>query len=75
VSDITGWTGLAIIRAILAAQRDPRQLVTLRDPRCKADEATIARALEGTWRQEHLFKLRQALALVEFYQQQIAECF
>ena len=74
VSDIAGLTGLAIIRAILAGQRDPRQLATFRDPRCKADEATIARSLEGTWRPEHLFELRQALELVEFYQQQIAAC-
>jgi transposase len=74
VSDIAGLTGLAIIRAILAGQRDPRALATLRDPRCKADAATIARALEGTWRPEHLFELRQAVELVEFYQQQITAC-
>jgi hypothetical protein len=69
VSDIAGLTGRAIIRAILARQREPRQLATLRDPRCKADEQTIARSLEGNWRSEHLFELRQALELVEFYQQ------
>ena len=67
VSDITGVTGLAIIRAILGGQRDPRALATLRDPHCKTDAATIARALEGTWRPEHLFELRQALELVDFY--------
>jgi transposase len=74
VNDIAGMTGLAIIRAILGGQRDPRELAKLRDHRCKADEETIARSLEGHWRQEHLFELRQALELVEFYQKQIAAC-
>jgi hypothetical protein len=67
-------TGLAIIRAILGGQRDPRALATLRDPHCKTDAATIARALEGTWRPEHLFELRQALELVDFYHTQVAAC-
>jgi len=49
VSDIAGRTGLAIIRAILDGQRDPRALATLRDPHCKADAATIARALGAKW--------------------------
>jgi transposase len=49
-------------------------LARLRDRRCKADEATIARALQGTWRQEHLFELRQAVELFDFYQRQIAAC-
>jgi len=74
VSDIAGLTGLAIIRAIIAGERDPRALARLRDRRCKADEATIARALEGTWRQEHLFELRQAVELRDFYHQQVAAC-
>ena len=74
VSDITGVTGLAIIRAILGGQREPRALATLRDPHCKTDAATIARALEGTWRPEHLFELRQALELVDFYHTQVAAC-
>ena len=74
VSDITGVTGMAIIRAILDGQRDPHELAKLRDRRCKTDEATIARALEGTWRAEHLFELRQAVELVEFYQKQIVAC-
>jgi transposase len=73
-SDITGVTCLAIIRAILGGQRDPRTLATLRDPRCKTDAATIARSLGGNWRSEHLFELRQALELVEFYQTQIGAC-
>ena len=74
VSDITGVTGLAIIRAILGGQRDPRALATLRDPHCKSDAATIARALEGPWRPEHLFELRPALELVDFYHTQVAAC-
>src|SRR5215510_2323187 len=74
VSDITGRTGLAIIRAILDGQRNPRALATLRDPHGKADADTIARALDGSWRAEHLFELRQAVELFEFYQTQIAAC-
>lgn len=74
VSDITGQTGMSIIRAILAGQRDPDELAKLRDHRCKNDQATIAKALQGNWRQEHLFALQQAVALYDFYQQQIADC-
>jgi transposase len=74
VSDITGVTGMRIIKAILAGQRDPATLAKLRDRRCKQDEAAIARALQGNWRAEHLFALQQALALYEFYHQQLAEC-
>src|SRR5215510_6006995 len=74
VRDIVGRTGLAIIRAILDGQRNPRALATLRDPHGKADADTIARALDGSWRAEHLFELRQAVELLEFYQRQIAAC-
>jgi transposase len=74
VSDLTGVTGMAIIRAILDGQRDPHELATLRDHRCKHDEATIARSLQGHWREEHLFELRQAVELVAFYHQQLAAC-
>jgi transposase len=74
VSDLTGVTGMAIIRAILAGERDPSALARLRDRRCQNDEATIAKALEGTWRPEHLFALRQAVELVDFYQRQIVAC-
>src|SRR4051794_34734007 len=74
VSDITGLTGQRIIAAILAGERDPRALAALRDPKCKSDAAAIARALEGTWRPEHLFELRQAVALYQFHHRQIAEC-
>ena len=71
VSDITGVTGMGIIKAILGGERDPVKLAKLRDPRCNSSEATIARALEGHYREEHLFALQQALELVEFYQRQI----
>jgi transposase len=74
ISDVTGMTGMAIIRAIVAGERDARALAGLRQARCKNDEATIALALEGTWRQEHLFELRQCLAVYDYYQRQIAEC-
>ena len=74
VSDITGVTGLAILRAIVAGQRDPVQLAKLRDDRCGHSEADITRALYGNWRQEHLFALKQALQLYDFYHQQITAC-
>ena len=74
ISDITGKTGLDIIEAIVGGQRDPRQLAQSRDPRIKADEATIAKSLQGHWREEHIFELTQALELYRFYQDKIAEC-
>lgn len=74
VSDITGVTGLRILDAILEGERDPLKLAQLRDPRCKNSKEVIARALEGNWREEHLFALRQALALFRTYHQQMAEC-
>jgi transposase len=74
VSDITGVTGLAIIRAIVAGQRDPQQLAALRQPGVKKTEAEIAKALTGNYRPEHLFALQQALALYDFYTAQVAAC-
>jgi transposase len=74
VSSIVGVTGMAILAAILAGERDPAKLARLRDPRCRRDEAEIALALEGTWRQEHLFALRQAHDLYQFLHRQIDEC-
>ena len=74
VSDITGLTGMSIIEAILAGERDPIKLAKLRNQRCKQSEDQIALALEGTWRPEHLFELRQAHALYRFHHQQITEC-
>ena len=74
ISNITGKTGTEIMEAIVGGQRDPRQLAQLRDPRIKADEATIAKSLQGHWREEHIFELTQALELYRFYQDKIAEC-
>ena len=74
VSDINGKTGMEIIHAILAGERDPQRLASHRDPRCKHDQATIAKALEGHWRAEHLFALQQALEQYEFLQQQLRAC-
>jgi len=74
LSDVTGKTGLRILRAIVAGEREGRKLASYRDRRVKADEETIARSLEGTWREEHVFALAQALARYDFYQEQISEC-
>ena len=74
ISDITGKTGMDIIAAIVDGERNPRKLAQLRDPRIKADEATIARSLRGHWREEHIFELTQALELYRFYQDKITEC-
>lgn len=74
LSDVTGSTGLAIIRAIIAGERDPYKLATLRNYRCKKDEEEIAKALTGTWRREHIFILEQSLELYDFYTKQIEAC-
>jgi transposase len=74
VSDITGFTGMSIIDAILEGERDPIKLAKLRDERCQHSEDQIALALEGTWRPEHLFELRQAHELYQFHHRQITEC-
>jgi transposase len=74
ISDITGLTGMAIIEGILNGQCDPEVLSKLRDPRIKATEETIAAALVGDYRREHLFTLRQSLMAYRNYQQLIAAC-
>ena len=74
ISDITGQTGLAIIRAILAGERDPQQLAKLRNNHCRTSEADIAKSLQGNFKTEHLFALQQALELVDFYAHQIQAC-
>lgn len=74
ISDITGVTGLAIIRAIVAGVRNPQQLAALRQPGCKKNEEEIAKALTGNYRREHLFALQQALALYDFYTEQVLAC-
>ena len=72
ISNITGQTGLAIIEAIVAGERDPCQLAKLRYHRVRADEAIIPKSLEGYWRKEHIFELTQALELYRVYQDKIA---
>jgi len=65
VSDITGVTGMAIIRAIIAGERNPQALAQLRDARCRKSEQEIAEELTGNWRAEHLFNLSQALKMYD----------
>jgi len=74
LSDITGETGMKIIRAIVAGQRDPHRLAQFRDPRCARTEEEIAKSLEGHYQREHLFALKQALELHDTYSQQIQSC-
>lgn len=74
LSDIAGKTGMQIIRAILDGERDPQKLAQLRDGRCRKDEATIALALQGDWRAEHLFCLRQSVELYDEVQRMLADC-
>ncbi len=74
ISDITGKTGLRILKAILAGERNVEKLALMRDPNCKASAEVIAQSLVGNYRREHLFSLKQALELFEFYQEKIREC-
>jgi len=74
VTDITGMTGMKIIKAILDGERNPKILASMRDKRCKNSQETIARSLHGNYRSEHMFSLLQAVELYEFYQQKIADC-
>ncbi|MGH9159181.1 MAG: IS110 family transposase [Vicinamibacteraceae bacterium] len=74
ISDLSGWTGQRIVRAILAGERDPDALAALSHPGIHASRDTIAKSLEGTWQADLLFVLRQEVALYDAYQQRIAEC-
>jgi len=74
LSDISGVTGLKIIRSILAGERNPHHLAALREPGCKKSEAEIAKSLEGHYKREHLFALKQALELYDFYDRQLQAC-
>ena len=75
ISDLTGVSGLKVIRAILAGERDPGQLLLLCDAQIQKRKAERVReSLRGTWKTEHLFALRQALGGWQFYQAQISEC-
>ena len=74
LSDMMGTTGQAIIRAIVAGERDPLALAQMRNPACKSSEEMIAKALRGSWKEELLFVLTQALAIYDVYTAQIAAC-
>jgi transposase len=74
ISDITGQTGLAIVDAILAGERNPQALAALRHERIKAPGEVIAKSLVGDYRPEHIFTLRQSWAAYRSYQELIAEC-
>jgi transposase len=74
VTDVTGMTGQAIIRAILAGVRDSQTLAAMQEPGCKKSAEEIGKALTGTWREEHLFILQQSVAMYDFYTQQIHVC-
>src|SRR4029453_3400349 len=72
--DLSGWTGMRIVRAILAGERDPQALAALSHPGIHASRDTIAKSLEGTWRVDLLFVLQQEVTTYDAYLQRIAEC-
>jgi transposase len=74
VTDVTGKTGMTIIRAIIDGARDPNKLAAYRDPRCKKSAQEIAQSLKGHYREEHLFALRQSVELYDTYQTKILAC-
>src|SRR3982074_1116752 len=74
VSDITGATGMRIIRAIVAGERSPDVLATYRDVRCHSSIETIRAALVGNDRDEHIFALTQSLELYDTYQAKMLDC-
>jgi transposase len=74
LTDITGATGLAMIRAIVAGERDPVHLARFRAPHCASSTEDMAQALTGHYQPEHVFALKQALALYDVYTEQVREC-
>jgi len=74
LSNVTGVTGMNIIRAIISGERDPKKLALMRERGVKNTPEAIAKALEGDYRQEHLFALKQAVELYDFYHHQIEAC-
>jgi transposase len=74
ISDITGKTGMLIIRDIIVGQREPKVLAKHRDPNCKNSQEVIEKSLCGNYTPEHLFQLKQAVELYDFYTKKIAEC-
>jgi transposase len=74
ISDVSGLTGQAIIRAMVAGERDPQKLAELSDPRIHASREEVVKSLEGNWRSELLFVLQQEVEMYDTYQRRIAEC-
>jgi len=74
ISDLSGWTGQRIVRAMLAGERDPDTLAELSHPGIHATRDTFAKSLEGTWQPDLLFVLQQEVAMYDAYQQRIVEC-
>lgn len=74
LSDLTGKTGLEILRAIVGGEHDPVVLAKLRKGRCQSSEADLIKALTGHYRKEHLFVLKQALALYDTFSERLKEC-
>ncbi len=74
ITDITGDTGLKVIRAIIKGERNPAILAKNRDPRCKSSNDDIEAALTGNYRAEHLFALKQSLELYDYFQEQMKAC-
>jgi transposase len=74
ISDVVGETGQKILRAIVAGERDPYALAGMKNVRIKASEDEIAQSLRGNWRDEHVFALKQALELFDFYAERVADC-
>jgi transposase len=74
LSDITGVTGMKIIRAIVLGERNRKTLAGYRDPKCLRSEEEIEKSLEGNYKLEHLFVLKQSLELYDFYDQQMKQC-
>ena len=74
IRDVMGVTGMKIIRAIIDGERDPEKLAQYRDPNCKNSEQVIRESLVGNYQEDHMFFLKQALQLYDFYSIQISEC-
>lgn len=74
ISDLSGKTGLQILRAIVDGERNPEKLADFRDPRIQASRAEMVASLRGNWRTELLFQVKQELARYDFCQAQIEEC-
>jgi transposase len=74
ISDLSGLTGQLIVRAIVSGERDPQKLAALRDRRIHASAGAVAKSLEGNWRPELLFLVKQEVATYDTYQKRITEC-